>query len=1319
MSKTRMGKRVASLLLTLVMMLSLLPTTVYATEDTVGGTGEANDAIVSPTNTSDDNTVGGTTGNPELTSEGEDGGTANVSAAEPVAFIVDKNHYLVANYASLDEAIAAVKDGETIGVNEGEYTLPSSQTLYAGKAFTIAAGGDVIFNMSNAVTMGGAKVTFEHVTFNYKTNGNYIGLQHTDTLVYNNCTINGMVFLYAVNETFNGCKFEQTSADAYNVWTYGAQNVAFNGCQFFCAGKAVLVYNEGTNHKTDLTVTETSFNASASVTGKAAIEIDTHLMKGATINLSGTTAKGFATGSNSGSPLWNDKMQTKETNKNTTVTVDDVEVFTPIATAAVAQIGETTYETLAEAFDAAKDGDTITLLADCSGNGIQVASERFNGKGLTVDFAGHTYTVGGVLVGSATTGTNAFQLLRDNKITFMNGMIEGVAENTKPAEDTPNWHGAPAMVIQNYCDLTLTNMNISGGDETVYTMSNNCGNVVIENTTINAGKAKGYGYGPFAFDVCGYDGYTGVSVTVKNSDINGDIEVSRSAGNENAVTLTLASGTTVTGALKIDSSIKSGDATTVTKSADVTLAAPDGYLWNADGVLVAAVAQIGDVKYETLQAAINAANIGDTVTLLTNIDSSVSATYTAQNLTIDLNGYTIKGGTLSTAALKLAVKAVRDANYAVTITSSKAGGAIIGQLPLQLGGSYLANGIKIAIDDSVKLTVLEGGTNAVNQTGSRVYLVGTDTTKAYYKNGGFMVTVNGEDRIYETLGNARSADPNVTLLNDYTTTGALKIWGDWGAFTLDLNGHTYMSTTSQPSMIELQDNAKATFKNGTLKADKAKTVIGSPYDNTTLTLENVTVEAGGDYGIATNGSNTGINITLNDSSIKAPNGVGVYFPSTGSLTINGGSILANTGVQVSAGSLTITGGSITATGTSTEDVSSGSILDGAAVSIIARGGYGALGTLSISGGTFISASGVAAVQAYSIDNGVKSDWTGDGFITGGSFNNIPEDMAKLCAEGYTTVYNKDTGLYDVVPEVTKVTLTRQLTVSNDLSMTYLAKMPKTYTNPYAVFNFYSAVNGWVESTVQGELRTDGRYAFKFTGINPQRMNDTLKITIYATVDGEAQAITAEREDSVVNYCNAYLTKLKDSSDPKYNKWAEIIGNMAEYGAASQKYMNYRTDTLVNGLVTGTTTKDYTDQVGSISKFNGVTKVDGGITIKSAKMLLSSSYAMRVYFTLDEGVNVDTVRFTAQVEGNSGEFTEFGTETQNGATRYYFDFSGMTAKQLNSKITVKSFVNGVENDTLEYSVNMYLARCIQKPSSDANWNNLVKWLFNYGYACMNY
>lgn len=361
MSKTRMGKRVASLLLSLVMMLSLLPTTVYAT----GGTGETSGAIVEETNTSDDNTVGGTTGNPELTGEDEGGGAANVSAGETATVATIGS----ATYESLDEAITAVADGETIVVNAGEYTLNGSLN-YTGKAFTIAAadGADVSFDMSAAVALHGAKITFNNVTFDYKTNGNYIGLQHTDTLVYNNCTINGMVFLYAGNETFNGCTFKQESADAYNVWTYGAQNVAFNGCTFNCVGKAVLVYNEGAIAKTDLTVTDTKFVASAPVTGKAAIEIDTSLMAGgATITVDDkTTDTGFATGSNSGKTLWNDKKQTADTNKNTTVTVAGETVFEPKATAsAVATTKDgREYATLTEALAAVTESNPLTSVTE-------------------------------------------------------------------------------------------------------------------------------------------------------------------------------------------------------------------------------------------------------------------------------------------------------------------------------------------------------------------------------------------------------------------------------------------------------------------------------------------------------------------------------------------------------------------------------------------------------------------------------------------------------------------------------------------------------------------------------------------------------------------------------------------------------------------------------------------------------------------------------------------------------------------------------------------------------------------------------------------
>ena len=264
-------------------------------------------------------------------------------------------------------------------------------------------------------------------------------------------------------------------------------------------------------------------------------------------------------------------------NESTGILTFATSTFSPFAVvydAPTAVIGDTYYDTLADAVAAAKDGDTITLLKNTNGNGIQVATEKFATRGLTVNFNGHSYTVGGVLVGSSGTGTNAFQLLQGNKVTFKNGSIVGVAEGTKPAEDTPDWRGAPAIVLQNYCDLVLENMIVTGGDETVYTMSNNCGDIVINNTTINAGKAQGYKDGPYAFDVYGgFQSYGNVTVKVDgNSVINGDIEVAHGdrAKNNNANTLLLEDCTVNGNILKSDGTLNFAGNVTLNGNVNVT-----------------------------------------------------------------------------------------------------------------------------------------------------------------------------------------------------------------------------------------------------------------------------------------------------------------------------------------------------------------------------------------------------------------------------------------------------------------------------------------------------------------------------------------------------------------------------------------------------------------------------------------------------------------------------------------------------------------------------------------------------------------------------
>lgn len=128
MSKTRMGKRVASLLLSLVMMLSLLPTTVYAEG---ADTGDTTDEIVGQATTSGDNTEG--TGEPEPTGEGEDG-SANVTEGEDGAATNDavvEETIAPVNAEGVDAVANAESSGDEVSGEEGTVKKDETSTAVA------------------------------------------------------------------------------------------------------------------------------------------------------------------------------------------------------------------------------------------------------------------------------------------------------------------------------------------------------------------------------------------------------------------------------------------------------------------------------------------------------------------------------------------------------------------------------------------------------------------------------------------------------------------------------------------------------------------------------------------------------------------------------------------------------------------------------------------------------------------------------------------------------------------------------------------------------------------------------------------------------------------------------------------------------------------------------------------------------------------------------------------------------------------------------------------------------------------------------------
>ena len=222
----------------------------------------------------------------------------------------------------LDANPTATEVAMNLPASETAYTLPGDKMQ--NKTVTITGTKDTVIDLTAGTAAHGASITMEGVTVE-STNGNYTGIQHSTATIFKDCVIKGQPFLYAKDAQFINCTFEQNSSDAYNVWTYGAGSVLFKDCTFNCAGKSVLIYNEGSLASQNVEFQNCKFNASAPVAGKAAIEIDcTFTSYNVVIDkATADNVTNFADGSKSGSPVWN----VKKGDKPTTVTVAGAVVY--------------------------------------------------------------------------------------------------------------------------------------------------------------------------------------------------------------------------------------------------------------------------------------------------------------------------------------------------------------------------------------------------------------------------------------------------------------------------------------------------------------------------------------------------------------------------------------------------------------------------------------------------------------------------------------------------------------------------------------------------------------------------------------------------------------------------------------------------------------------------------------------------------------------------------------------------------------------------------------------------------------------------------
>ena len=395
----------------------------------------------------------------------------------------------------------------------------------------------------------------------------------------------------------------------------------------------------------------------------------------------------------------------------------------------------------------------------------------------------------------------------------------------------------------------------------------------------------------------------------------------------------------------------------------------------------------------------------------------------------------ISGGTINGNVTSVNYGNAEDRTATVTIT----GGTVTGEL-----GAYTYNNGSTAAADATMATIKVTGGTFKNDPSKYVVEGSTATKNSEGKYGvekAYLAKVG--DTSYYTMEEAFEAQTAsgkpIVMLRDYTTGSPFRS----GSInrTVDLNGHTWTCTGTDANSAAFEinnSNVTLTVKNGTVVSSQLVGLIPSAmggtttYDNAGLVFEGVTMMTTAHSGIETNGNNTNDAVTLKNSTLNVPNGFGIYFPSSGTLTIENSTINAKTmGVQVCSGSLSINEGSaITVTGDAVPKTENdGAIQDGAAISIVNRTGYKGLSDVTVTGGTFTAKAGNDAIKAYNWANNTETEFTAKDnvAVTGGTFSSqVPSEYVAADkrvrvdnANSYTIVTNGSitSGTYTEKPTV--------------------------------------------------------------------------------------------------------------------------------------------------------------------------------------------------------------------------------------------------------------------------------------------------------------
>lgn len=402
----------------------------------------------------------------------------------------------------------------------------------------------------------------------------------------------------------------------------------------------------------------------------------------------------------------------------------------------VAKVGEQGYATLQAAINAAKDGDTVTLLGDVTTKATIPAEKTItidlNGKtlkheGQVLDIYGNLTIKHGTVELSSGNAKAAIWLNKTAKLTvesdatvsvptsnfaiglwsdctaaelMVKGTLKGgngltvngniVTLGNKVTVDGATIESEGHGIYQaGVSDIIVKNANIKGSTA----IEVRAGKMTVESGTFTA-TATEYKCDPngdgtttegAALAIAQHTTKKDIGVTINGGTFNGIKALNESNPQNNdpapQVDLKVTDGT-----FNGDVSITDDKNTSIsggTFTSDVSAYVPNGYIQNENGAVETlgetnAVAKVGGTYYKTLADAVAAAQDGDTITLLKSC-SSERVNLESKCITIDLNGNTLT----STSAYGVMFCAKN--GHKITVNGTKEGSKLVGTLMVTNG----------------------------------------------------------------------------------------------------------------------------------------------------------------------------------------------------------------------------------------------------------------------------------------------------------------------------------------------------------------------------------------------------------------------------------------------------------------------------------------------------------------------------------------------------------------------------------------------------------------------------------------------------------